>query len=325
MIKKCATICLVLLAFAVLLSGCGKEVETKPIELTNHHEGQYYSIFYPDGFDISTSDLDASITGEGINLIVKKVVSENAKRGDLQSIAMFRMSVEQKAKQEDANLAVTETNIGAEKAFVFEYEGTTKYGLLYAMPLDGKIILVGSENPQELGEGEIAARRVELIKAIARSFRITRPDYFAPSTNNDQNNQTPKDTTIETKTFENAFFKFDLPKNWTVSGEDMVTIQPSDSQSISAGQEISITNIENAGKDCWLYATDIAKTFKSTESGGIVFGSNSYIYNIFTIEGQERIHLFIGKDARVVMINAASNEGKLLPEHEIVLKTFVMK
>lgn len=325
MIKKCVTICLVLLTFAVLLSGCGKEVETKPIELTNHHEGQYYSIFYPDGFDISTSGLDLTIDGDGINLIVKKIPDDKYELGNLRSLDLFRMSVEQKAKQEGAALVVVETTVGAQQALAFEYEGTDKYGLLYAIPLKGHMIVVGSENPQELGEVETASRRVELIKAIIKSFRITRPDYFEPIPQNNTGDTPSGDEPIETVSFENEFFKFDFPKNWTVTGEDMVTIQPSDSQSISAGHEISITNIENSGKNYQLYATDMSKVFKSTKSGDMQLGQNNYKFNIFSIEDTERMHLFTGKDSRVVMINAPSNEGKLLPEHEIILKTFVMK
>lgn len=309
---------------ASLLSSCGSP-EIKPIELTNFYNGQYFSVSYPDGFDIATANLDLKISGNGISLIVKKEPTENAARGNLASLNALKFSLEQKAKQEGANLLVTDAKVGTESAMGFEYESTTKYGLLYAIPVKGHIILVGSENPQELGEGDVAANRVEQIKAIVKSFRITRPDYFEPASGNVGGNTGNGNTPIKTKPFENEYFKFSIPENWTATGEDMVTIQPSSQQSIASGQEISVTNIANAGKNHQKYAIELSKIFGGAKILEQKFGENVYSSYTFTLDGQERIHLFIGDASRVVMVNAAASSGKLLLEHEEILGSFVMK
>lgn len=309
---------------ASLFGSCGAP-EIAPVKLTNFHNGQYYSISYPDGFDITTSGLDLTISGNGVTLIVKKEPTENVQRGSLASLNMLKYELEQKTKREGANLLVTEAKIGAESALAFEYEGTSKYGLLYAVPLEGHIILVGSDNPQELGEGDIAANRVEQIKAIVGSFRVTRPDYFDLKGGNDTGTTDNGNSSIKTKPFENEYFKFNIPENWVATGEDMITIQPSNSTSISSGQEISVTNIANAGKSYSNYANDLFKVFGGANLKEQLFGEKTYTSYTFMLDGQERIHLFTGKNNQVVMINASSVAGKLLPEHEEILRSFVIK
>jgi hypothetical protein len=309
---------------ASLFSGCGSP-KTINVELPTLYSGPYYSISYPGDFNIRTNDLDLEIFRNDISIIVKKQTAEKSQRGNLASLSALRYELEQKAKREGAELLVTDTKIGAESALGFEYESTTKYGLLYAIPMEGNIVLVGSDNPQELGEGEVAANRVEQIKTIVKSFRITKPTFFEQVGNNNTGTTDNGSSSIKTKPFENEFFKFNIPENWVAFGEDMVTIQPSASQSVSSGQEISFTNIANAGKDYNGYATDLFKVFKGTSIGDQTFGENTFKYYTFMLESQERIHLFIGKNTRVVMINASSVAGKLLIEHEGILKSFEMK
>ncbi len=299
--KKIIAITVVMTA-GFALFGCGVPQEEK-INLANSFSGPYFSIDYPEGFNIETKDDGLLIKGE-VNLEVRAQAYQGVNLDEMASLQPVISQVESRAKQLGAEFLQSEITLGERKAMLVEMYTADSAGLVAFVPLSGRLVTIGAEDPFKDSDPK-NSRKTKVLRAIIGSFRLTKPDYFVGAEKNGIG-KTPPQT--GSGAYKGELLDVSLPPEWEAQeqGADGLMLLPLDP--LQTDKTVSINIFRNTGKNVLQYTQNMMKVFGVNDYEQVTLGGTDYYMIKGSLAGVPMINFFAQKGATIFMIQISQSK-----------------
>ncbi len=293
----------VMIAAGFALFGCGAPQEEK-INLSKSFSGPYYTIDYPQGFDVETKGDDLLIKGE-VNLEIRGQAYQGVNLGDMASLQPVISQVESRAKQLGAEFLQSEIALGERKAVLVEMYTADSAGLVAFVPLAGRLVTIGAEDPFKDSDPR-NSRKTKVLKAIIESFRLTKPDYFAETGKNGIDKTQPP---AGGSAYKGELLDVSLLPEWEAQeqGADGLMLLPLDP--LQTDKTVSISIFRNTGKNALQYTQNMMRVFGANDYEQVKLGGTDYYMIKGSLAGAPMTSLFTQKGATIFMIQIS--QGKL--------------